>query len=779
MKRILLTNILLCAVLFLQAQTVIKNPEYGMSNAGNLEIIQIELNSNETVISFYISPQAGSFGIAAKSFIKVVGQPDSLFMTKQTAPLPEANGFIPIPPEGMSYNLYFPPIDLKVNRIDFGEPMSNGWYIYDIEIGKQPHISPAPKELLGNWFSTENNLWEYGFYDSIAVYDSKAWDYKSVKKEKDLYRISLQKGDNEQVLFIKTDKDKICWVGKSADNLKKYNAEFPGIGKMKFPDSTNLNENLFETGKVIYSGYINGFTNRIGLNSGIIRFTNPLTNNMESHAIKIDSKGTFTVEFQLDFPMEATISIPGGANRMFVEPGKTIFQYLNPSGSLYSQLVMGESAAVIYGMSSTTNIVTPQMEFLEAITEMSVKEYMNYVSLVKEKELEKLEQLRNENNLIDKIYQIRKLDINFRAEVNVLQFSTNKRMAVMYANQKLNKNEQLEYIPLKMEQADLKFIRGASATNPIAMQSSQYFNLLNRMKYTDLLSEYSSMYKLMIDLSTILEDKDIELSTEEKEMLEYIKIYMKQDYDMDVSRTFSQMYIDCYRKFQSKYSKEIQEISARFNDENFRLNAENIFGISEGLPFDLVRVQKYFRSTKNASLDLLTNEFNQAKREIKTDFLKEKVMADYYKRKTELELVATTDGVIYKNEADKFFDSLIKKYRGKVVYVDFWATWCGPCKDGIKRIKPLKEELADKDVVFVYITNPTSVENDYKKMIPDIKGEHYKVNADEWNLLTSKFNIYGIPHYALVDKSGKIINDRLKHMENGPLKELLMEEIEK
>jgi len=122
-----------------------------------------------------------------------------------------------------------------------------------------------------------------------------------------------------------------------------------------------------------------------------------------------------------------------------------------------------------------------------------------------------------------------------------------------------------------------------------------------------------------------------------------------------------------------------------------------------------------------------------------------------------------------KTEADKIFEAIMSKYKGKIIYVDFWATWCGPCRSGIEQIKPLKEELAGKDIVFVYITNPTSPQSTWSNMIPDIKGEHYRVTTDEWNFLTSKFNISGIPHYVLVGKTGEIINPNFGHYDIGNL----------
>ena len=105
---------------------------------------------------------------------------------------------------------------------------------------------------------------------------------------------------------------------------------------------------------------------------------------------------------------------------------------------------------------------------------------------------------------------------------------------------------------------------------------------------------------------------------------------------------------------------------------------------------------------------------------------------------------------------EDLFASIISKFSGKPILVDFWATWCGPCRMANKEMVPMKESLKDKDIVNIYITGETSPKATWENMIPDIHGEHFYLTAEQWEYLGKAFGIDGVPTYLVIDRAGDV-----------------------
>lgn len=111
-------------------------------------------------------------------------------------------------------------------------------------------------------------------------------------------------------------------------------------------------------------------------------------------------------------------------------------------------------------------------------------------------------------------------------------------------------------------------------------------------------------------------------------------------------------------------------------------------------------------------------------------------------------------------EGDALFNALVEKYKGNVIFMDFWGLGCGPCRAGMLGQRAEVEYFKDKPVRFLYLCNEKESPRDRSEEFMNsngIKGEHIYLTDDEWNYLAKKFQFIGIPFSVLIDREGNIV----------------------
>ena len=249
-------------------------------------------------------------------------------------------------------------------------------------------------------------------------------------------------------------------------------------------------------------------------------------------------------------------------------------------------------------------------------------------------------------------------------------------------------------------------------------------------------------------------------------------MFLKNGYDLTL--TLDTKDFDETIVYKGKGANENNYLAKKaLSDEKFEMDLEALFDADEATFKDALAKKKANdismidgKGFDETLVKMLRPSFDQ----------EEKFLLDYYNQKVAAKKMEGIASPSFDYENHKGGKTKLEDLRGKYVYIDVWATWCGPCIAEIPHLKKVEEKYHGKNIEFVSISVDT--EKDYekwKKMVVSKELGGIQLFADKnWTSdFIKAYGINAIPRFILIGPDGKVIKADAPRPSSSLLVELL------
>ncbi|WP_029277775.1 thioredoxin-like domain-containing protein [Pedobacter borealis] len=633
---------------------------------------------------------------------------------------------------------------LKVNSLE-------GLKIY-APIAKNPLVY----QFLGNWINDETNEWQYGFFEDFAIYHKQVYPYKSIEKNGKSLKITLLKDGKERNIQFTAKNDSIAQLvdEQGTSNVYLLKKEFKANSTK---DATAFKDNHFaRVDTAVITGYLRNPTSNKPFSVG---FTDHLKDEQVNYYGDLDSNGFFTVKIPLLNTTQVFLDWERNGVIDVIEPGEHYFYFEDFNTQVRS--TMGDNAGFHnellnyryygpYSRTSESDYNARRNADLLSFLAISKKEHLKATEYLN-KHLAKYPNASNRfKYFVSEGYKY-KMGFDLMQKRFTLKQGKFPEPFINFVNDSLYKNTPPKPFTLVRDFSSFK-------RDYFAYLAS---NERNSVKWDDVLAEMVFLKQINLSVKekeAVLAEIELNEIGSTKDSLKYLRLLKgfspeKRKLADSVRRVYKEQIIDgASQKLAFKAFDRELKVAKGIGNEDLR----------EGIIAS--RFYKYFEGKHSAMPDTVFARFMG---NLKNDFYRneiEKLQLTYQNMsKVDVEYkesLKRTDHLKDAKNADSLFAELIKPYKGKVIYVDFWGTWCAPCKGEMPFVKPVKEALKGKDVVFMYFAN-NSPEEGWKNIIKEYElssenAVHYRLPETQQNMIETRFSINSFPTYILIDKEGNV-----------------------